>query len=83
VAYSEAFSAITGREPPASPAGYTEYGLPWFELYDEEAEDVAAAERLAGIEPVSEAEQALAIDPSQVRRINPGGGPAERETPAG
>jgi hypothetical protein len=31
---------------------YTEYGLPWFELYDEEKGDVAGSEILGGIKSV-------------------------------
>ena len=37
---SEQFRACTGREPPSTPITarlYTDYGLPWFALYDEEA----------------------------------------------
>jgi hypothetical protein len=46
------FREITGKEPPATPVTartYTEYGLPWFELYDEEKGDVAGSEILGGI----------------------------------
>jgi len=79
---SDQYRALTGREPPPSPvsaASYTEHGLPWFELYDEAAADIAASERLAGIEPVGEDEGPLAVEPSQVRRIRPGGGEARRK----
>jgi hypothetical protein len=46
---SEQYEALTGSPPPATPvsaATYTQSGLPWFSLYDEERGDVAASERL-------------------------------------
>ena len=36
---SESYRELTGQDAPPSPVSaktYTEYGLPWFELYDEE-----------------------------------------------
>ena len=83
---SDQYRALTGREPPASPvsaATYSEHGLPWFELYDEAAGDVPAAERLAGVEPIEDKDDSLTLDPSQVRRIAPGGGPERRAKPGG
>jgi hypothetical protein len=71
-----AYRALTGREPPPTPVSaetYTQYGLPWFELYDEVAEDVPASERLAGVEPVEGAGERLDVDPAQVRGIDTGG----------
>jgi hypothetical protein len=71
---SEQFQALTGREPPPSPVSaalYTEHGLPWFELYEETAKDVSAAEPLAGVEPMADDVEPVAIDPGQVRRIEP------------
>jgi hypothetical protein len=49
--------AITGEEPPPSPAdraAYTRAGLPWFEYGDETAADLPAAAPLAGVEPVGQ-----------------------------
>src|SRR5262249_8226776 len=54
---SHQYSAITGRQPPPSPVSpqlYTNLGLPWFALYDEERGDVAAPARLTGVQSLKE-----------------------------
>ncbi len=79
---SEQYQALTGREAPPSPvsaARYTEHGLPWFDLYEETAQDVSPPEPLAEIEPMADEVEPLKIDPAQVRRIDPHGiGTSER-----
>ncbi|MGW2046337.1 hypothetical protein ACWCPF_14300 [Streptomyces sp. NPDC001858] len=48
---------ITGEEPPASPvdrAAYTRAGLPWYDYYDDDAQDVAPSDTLAAVQPVGE-----------------------------
>lgn len=47
---SEQYRDICGLEPPSTPVSaetYAEYGLPWFDLYDESMSDVAAPKNLS------------------------------------
>lgn len=48
---------ITGEEPPPSPvdrSAYTQAGLPWYDYYDQDAEDLAPADTLEGVKPVGD-----------------------------
>jgi hypothetical protein len=56
------FRRITGTDPPPPPIDartYTQYGLPWFDLYDESQSDVAPPERLTTVKTVSGREAEL------------------------
>ncbi|MDT9695711.1 hypothetical protein [Streptomyces sp. P17] len=48
---------ITGEEPPPSPvnrAAYTRAGLPWFDYYDDQAQDLAPTGTLEAVKPVGD-----------------------------
>jgi len=50
------YRAVTGREPPSTPVDartYTDYGFPWFRLYDEHR-DVPPADPLANLASIGE-----------------------------
>lgn len=65
---SEQYHELTGKQPPPTPVSvetYVEFGLPWFELYDEGEGDVRPSEKLAGvasIEEKTEGAQSPAVD---------------------
>jgi hypothetical protein len=65
---SQAYQSVTGEKPPPSPISaktYTEYGFPWFSLYDENLEDLTPAESLSGVESVRQHDQRQGSPPGQ------------------
>lgn len=77
---ARSFAALTGLEPPPTPiepATYTAHGLPWFDLYDEDAGTIEPAEdrRLVTIRErerargTADEETPLDVQDTQVRKI--------------
>jgi len=57
IANSAQFYDLVGIQPPPTPVDtktYTEYGLPWFDLYDEFKEDVSPSKHLTGVKTIAE-----------------------------
>jgi hypothetical protein len=77
---SEQYEEVTGRPPPPTPVSvetYTDYGFPWFELYDGDRGTLPAAEPLERVRSVGEhagegPEPGVDIDPDQVTGIDLG-----------
>lgn len=75
---TEQYRAITGLTPPSTPISahlYAEHHLPWFALYDEQAADVPAGERLASVksldELTGESHDSIQIDERDIRKLGP------------
>lgn len=54
---SQMWTEITGEPPPATPVSahtYTQYGYPWYEIYEEDKDDVQGSGTLGNVKPVSE-----------------------------
>ncbi len=65
---SEMWREITGEEPPRTPVTAKEYarhGLPWFDLYDEEAAELSPTETLEKIASVAELDHDKSTVPLQ------------------
>jgi len=73
---SDMYHDITGEAPPPTPISaqtYTDFGLPWFRLYDEQQGDVAAPDVLAGLSSLATLEKTtgdgVVVSPSQLVSI--------------
>lgn len=65
---SMAYREITGQEPPPTPVSakqYTQYGYPWFSLYDEDQGDVDPSAVLSEVKSVKEMDQTKGFAPQQ------------------
>jgi hypothetical protein len=81
------YRELTGENPPPTPItaqSYVEFGLPWFELYDEGRGDIAPAARLAQVKAIAERDEergvrsqveeaSINIDRVPVLKLRPGG----------
>ena len=62
------YREITGQEPPATPVTaklYTQYGLPWFDLYDDQMGDNSAPADLKKVKTVKEMDKEKGFTPQQ------------------
>lgn len=62
------YREITGKEPPPTPvtaSSYTQYGFPWFELYDEHKGDVAKSDILSQVKSVKKMDKEKGFAPQQ------------------
>jgi hypothetical protein len=79
---SAEFFEITGIKPPPTPINaktYTEYGLPWFDLYDEAKGDIAPSEVLSMVKTISardaergevaQTDTSFEVPESQIKRL--------------
>jgi hypothetical protein len=83
---SEQYHAITEMAPPPSPISastYNDYGLPWFDLYDEAKETLTGSETMRRIrtirerdaergEPSESRDESVEIEPSKVKKLHHG-----------
>lgn len=80
---SSQYELMTGKKPPPTPIDartYTEHGLPWFDLYDEEARDVPPSDLLSGATTVAERDRELGrtdlddatveVEPDQIKILH-------------
>jgi hypothetical protein len=81
---SEHYREITDSAPPPTPIDaqvYTQHGLPWFELYDENRGDVASPERLMTVKTIAEHDrergtqptdqESLVVSGTQIKKLEP------------
>ena len=62
------YREITGQEPPPTPISartYTQYGFPWFDLYDDKMADIAAPEQLKQVKSVKQMDAEKELPPQQ------------------
>jgi hypothetical protein len=82
---SEQYRDLTGKEPPPTPINaktYSDAGFPWFALYDEDKESLAANKRLSDVRSVREIDaemgratkdddRTVKVDLNQIKKIDP------------
>ncbi len=68
IANSMVWHDITGEEPPPTPISarlYTEYGFPWFDLYDEGKDDIEGSDVLGGMKTIMNVDDKKGFGPQQ------------------
>lgn len=82
---SATYRELTDREPPPTPIDaktYTEYGFPWFDLYDEHRQTIEAGAKFRKVKPVGELDSERGVQdregstpvelpPGQVKKLKP------------
>jgi hypothetical protein len=80
---SAQYQAVTSSAPPPTPISaqtYIQFGLPWFDLYDEKAGDISATEILRNVKPTqamtvsadsdqTSVEEPVEIDLNQIKKL--------------
>jgi hypothetical protein len=67
IANSQTYKQITGNDPPVSPVDaktYTQYGLPWFDLYEDHLGDITAPDALKNVQSVAQLDAEKGLPPS-------------------
>lgn len=68
IANSMVWRDITGEEPPPTPISarlYSEYGFPWFDLYDEGKGDIEGSDVLGGVKTIKDIDDKKGFGPQQ------------------
>ena len=83
---SELYRELIGREPPPSPIStstYAQYGLPWFDLYDESRATLAGTDRLRSVRSVDEQDAERGLGGESEPSLPVEGLPVHKLTPPG
>lgn len=65
---SDMYRQITDQEPPPTPVSaktYTQYGYPWFDLYDESLGDIKASKILKKVKSIMQMDKKKGLKPQQ------------------
>ena len=74
---SRQFREVTGQDPPPTPVDarvYTEHGLPWFTLYDEDEIALSSSDKLQRVRSIAELDDeepdsSFEVDPRQIKGL--------------
>lgn len=82
---SAEFLEIVGLEPPPTPIDaktYTDYGLPWFDLFDEAKSAVSPTEQFTKVKTVPSTDTSLKIPETQVEKLHHYNSIGARDSPS-